>query len=263
MSLTDTSHPVSTWKTNGGSVLGTAFGPDGTVFASTGDGDYSPTSYSNSVVALDPKGLAMKDFFSPSKSEFTSTPVVFGFGSKTLVAAANKDGHIYLLDTASLGGADHKTPLAQSTVVGNVTTGDLATYEEGGARWILAPIAGSVNAATRFTSMNGNATNGAIAAFKVVDQGGKPTLQPGWVSRDMTVPQTPTIVNGVVFAVSGGDAQHPAVLYALDGASGKDLWNSGTTMTSYARAGISGGASQLYLGTNDSTIYAFGFELVK
>jgi outer membrane protein assembly factor BamB len=129
--------------------------------------------------------------------------------------------------------------------------GDLATWEAGGTRWILAPTGARAGG------------SGAIAAFKVVDQAGRPTLQSAWVSRDLIVPQTPTVVNGVVFAVSGGDAQHAAVLYALDGATGKELWNSGSTMTSFARTGISGGASQLYLGTNDGTIYAFGFPLVK
>jgi outer membrane protein assembly factor BamB len=77
------------------------------------------------------------------------------------------------------------------------------------------------------------------------------------------MPQTPTIVNGVVFAVSGGDAQHPAVVYALDGSTGKDIWNSGTTVTSYTRTGIAGGSSQMYLATHDSTVYTFGFPLVK
>ncbi len=254
---------VYNWKTNGGSVTGTAFGTDGTVYATTGDGDYSPASFSDSVVTLDRKMLAMKDYFTPAKSEFTTSPVVFSHNGKYLVAAANKDGHIYLLDSASLGGADHRTPLAQSTVVGNIGTGDLATWEAGGTRWILAPVAGAPNSATRFTGMNGSVTNGAIAAFKVVDAGGKPSLQAAWVSRDLLMPQTPTIVNGVVFAVSGGDAQHPAVLYALDGATGKDIWNSGSTMTSYTRTGISGGATQLYVGTHDSTVYAFGFPLVK
>lgn len=240
---------VNSWKTNGGSVVGTAFATDGTVYASTGDGDYSPASFSDSIVSLDRKSLKLKDFFTPAKSEFTTSPVIFAWKGKYLVAAANKDGHIYLLDSASLGGADHRTPLAQSTAA-NVSTGDLATWEEGGTRWILAPV-------------NISATRAAVAAFKVVDQGGKPSLQAAWTSRDMLVPQTPTIVNGVVFAVAGGDAQHPAVIYALDGATGKDLWNSGTTITSYARTAISGGSSQLYLGTYDSTVYAFGFLLVK
>jgi hypothetical protein len=258
-----TDKTVSSWKTNGGSVTGTAFGSDGTVYASTGDGEYGPASFSDSVVALDPKGLKMKDFFSPGKSDFTSAPVIFSAGGKEVLAVANKDGRIYLLDGASLGGADHRTPLAQSTPVGQVTTGALATWEQNGTRWILAPVSGGLNAATRFPGMNGAVSSGAIAAFKVVDQGGKPSLQPAWVSRDLTWPVTPTIVNGVIFAVSGGDAQRAAVIYALDGSTGKDLWNSATTITSYARSAISGGASQLYLGTADSTIYAFGFPLVK
>ena len=261
--LVGTDKSVQTWKTNGGSVLGTAFATDGTVYASTGDGEYSATSLSDSVVSLERRSLKMKDYFSPAKSEFTTSPMVFAFKDKYLVAAANKDGHIYLLDSASLGGGDHHTPLATSTVIGNIGSGDLATWEERGTRWILVPVAGTVNSATKFAAMNGAVTNGAVAAFKVVDQGGKPSLQPAWTSRDLTMPQTPMIINGVVFAVSGGDAQHAAVLYALDGATGKDLWNSGTTMTSYARTGVSGGSAQLYLGTHDSTVYTFGFPLVK
>jgi hypothetical protein len=261
MNLTDKT--VRTWKSNGGSVIGTAFSPDGTIFASTGDGEYGAANYSDSVVALDPKDLHMKDRFSPGKSEFTSAPVVFNQGGRDLVAAANKDGKIYLLDAKSLGGADHKTPLAVSTAVGNVITGDLSTFEAAGTRWILAPVAGGMNSATHFAAMNGTVTNGAVAAFKVVDQSGKPALEPAWVSRDLTNPLTSLIINGVVFATSGGNAQHPAVLYALDGSSGKELWNSGGTITSYSRAAVSGSASQMYLSAADSTIYTFGFELVK
>jgi outer membrane protein assembly factor BamB len=214
-------------------------------------------------VALEGKGLKLKDFFTPAKSAFTTGPVLFLYQGKEVLAVANKDGRIYLLDGASPGGADHRTPLAQSTPFGNVSTGALATWQEGGTRWILAPVAGSVNSAAGFSATNGNIANGAIAAFKVVDQAGRPSLQPAWVSRDLTFPLTPAIVNGVVFAVSGGDDRHPAVVYALDGSTGKDLWNSGATITSYARSGISGGSSQLYLGTYDSLIYAFGFPLVK
>jgi outer membrane protein assembly factor BamB len=240
---------VYNWKTNGGSVVGTAFGTDGTVYVSTGDGEYSPASFSDSIVSLDRKTLQMRDFFTPAKSAFTTSPVVFAYKGKYLVATANADGRVYLLDAASIGGEDHRTPLASSTVGGVVSTGDLATWEEGGTRWILAPVTGAINATVR--------------AFKVVDQGGKPTLQQVWVEGGFTMPQTPTIVNGVVFAASGGDAQHPAVVYALDGTTGKELWNSGATITSFARTGISGGSSQLYLGTYDSMVYAFGFPLIK
>jgi outer membrane protein assembly factor BamB len=219
------------WKTKGGSVIGTALGPDGTVYASTGDGE---------IVTLDRKTLAMKESFSVGSSPFTTSPVVFSHNGKYLVAAANKDGHIYILDGASL-----KTPLAKSDMVGDISTGELATWESNGARWLLAP------------------ANGKVTAYKVMDRNGKLSLESGWSSRDLLMPQTPTIVNGVVFALAGGDAQHPAVLYALDGGSGKELWNSGNTMTSYARTAPSGGSSQIYRTTHDSTVYAFGYELVK
>ena len=212
-------------------MAGIAFGTDGTVFASTSDGE---------IVSLDGKTLAMKDSFSPGNSPFTTSPVVFSHNGKYLVAAANKDGHIYILDSASL-----KTPLAKSDTVGNVTTGELATWEANGTRWILAP------------------ANGKVTAFRLVDQNGKLSLESGWSSRDLLMPQTPTIINGVVLALAGGDAQHPAVLYALDGTSGKELWNSGNTITSYSRTAPSGGSSQIYLSTHDSTVYTFGYELVK
>jgi len=114
----------------------------------------------------------------------------------------------------------------------------------------------------------------AIVAWKVADQNGALSLQPAWTSREMVSPLTPMILNGVAFAVSSGEfrtndtkvtaaqrAQRstPAVLYALDGTTGKELWSSGKTMTSFVHGGgLSGGASQLYLGTYDGTFYAFG-----
>ena len=52
----------------------------------------------------------------------------------------------------------------------------------------------------------------------------------------------------------------PAVLHAYDGVSGKALWNSGTSMTTFASPGSHWSAlSQVYVGTNDGTVYAFGF----
>ena len=46
----------------------------------------------------------------------------------------------------------------------------------------------------------------------------------------------------------------PAILYALDPATGKELWNSGKTITSFARAGLSASAGQVYLVTFDNTL---------
>src|SRR6185437_2045074 len=101
--------------TSGGGVAGNygpALGADGTIYAATADGDYSPAAFSDSVVALDKvtpetKNLQLKDWFTPGKSAFTSSPVVFpvkdGDKEKDLIAVANQDGHLYLMDSAALG----------------------------------------------------------------------------------------------------------------------------------------------------------------
>jgi outer membrane protein assembly factor BamB len=127
------------------------------------------------------------------------------------------------------------------------------------------------------TASGGAAPKGAILALKLVEANSQLTLQPGWASRNLVAPLTPTIINGVVFATSNGEfrtidsqmtaAQRAArsgraVIYALDGATGKELWNSGATITSFARgAALSVGVGQIYLTTYDGAIYAFGFPM--
>jgi hypothetical protein len=273
------------WESKGGGVAGTAgptFGTDGTVYAATGDGEYSASTYSDAVVSLEPKTLTLKDWFTPGKTPFTSSPVVFQYNGRDLIVVANADGRLYVLDSASLGGTDHRTPLHSSAPyskgMADFVPGALSTWQDAdGTRWVLAAAGGPVAADTTFPTTNGSVTNGSIVAFKVVDQNGTPTLQPGWVSRDMISPLPPAIVNGVVFALSSGEyrttdtamsaaqrAQRskPAVLYALDAATGKELWTSGTTITSFVHAvGPSAGDGQVYVVTYDGTVYAFGIPL--
>jgi len=260
-----TSKQVSEWHLSSGSIAGTAgpsFGPDGTVYASTTSGD---------LVALDPKKLIVKASYSTGGQEFSSAPIVFAYKDRNLVAAATKDGRIHLLD-AALG-----TALSVTAAYGNdFGASALSTFQAAdGARWVLAAGAGAPSAASGFQTANGAVTNGAIAAWRVEEQNGSPTLRPSWVSRDMISPLAPMTINGVVFAVSSGEyrsadakmtpAQRaqkssPAVLYALDIANGKSYWDSGKTITSFVHSGgLSGGASQLYLETYDQTIYAFGY----
>jgi len=207
---------------------------------------------------------------------------VFPFKGKDVIVAANVDGRLYVLDAASLGGADHHTPLSKtapySKGLADFTPGALSTWEDAaGTRWVLAASGGPIHAETTFAVTNGTVTNGSIVAFKMIDQDGTPVLQPGWVSRDMLSPLSPAIVNGVVFAVSSGEyrtadagvsaaqrAQRskPAVLYALDASTGKELWNSGNTITSFVHAvAPSAGDGQVYVVTYDGTLYAFGIPL--
>jgi outer membrane protein assembly factor BamB len=116
---------------------------------------------------------------------------------------------------------------------------------------------------------NGTVTAGTLVAFTVVDQNDAPTLQPQWTSRDLASPVTPVVVNGVVFALASGEAKgrgraSNAVLYALDAATGKELWTSGTTITSPVRGvGPSAGDSQVYVAASDGTLYVFGMPMER
>ena len=110
----DTKSVVS-WKTNGGRPLGSvAFTTSGTLIVAVGPGTVAVGGHANAVVALDPKTLAVKDWFSRSGVEFAAPPVLFQEAGKDIVAATTRDGRILLLDAGSLGGANHDTPLFAS-----------------------------------------------------------------------------------------------------------------------------------------------------
>ena len=273
-----TEKPVVSWDAKGASIAGSTaptFGTDGTIYVATGGGS-SPVA--NSIVSLESKTLNQKDTFSAG-TPFVSHPIVFQYKGKDVVVAANSDGRLYVLDSASLGGADHKTPLSKSTpaIGGTPENVGLATWQDpAGTRWIFATSSGAARADTKFAMNNGAVSKGAILAFTVVDENGAPSLSPQWISRDLVAPTTPAVVNGVVFALSSGlstdkgtPAQRakkssPAVLYALDGATGKELWTSGTTITSFASGvGPSAGDGQVYVVTYDGTLYTFGVPMER
>ncbi|HEV2666674.1 MAG TPA: hypothetical protein VG324_17280, partial [Blastocatellia bacterium] len=167
-----TSKQVMSWKANVSGVAGPAFGGDGTLYVSTGGGGESP----NSLVALDPKTLSVKGWYSAGANEFSSSPVIFEYKGKTLIAARARDGRIHLLDSANLGGPDHKTALhttPASAKAGATAPGALASWQDArGARWILAPAVGSQAADLGFGATNGPVTNGAVVAWKLVEQNG-------------------------------------------------------------------------------------------
>ena len=56
--------PVVSWKTNGGSPIGSvAFATNGTAIVAIGPGTVTAGGYANAIVALDPKTLALMDWF--------------------------------------------------------------------------------------------------------------------------------------------------------------------------------------------------------
>ena len=234
---------VKSWKSGASPVGEVALSTEGRLYVAIGDGTAGAGSYSDAIVALDPKTLAVDDWFTAPGAAFSTTPVIFTVGGREMVAAAAKDGRVFLLDAASLGGADHKSALATSAATTTSKTwapSELASWQDAAqTRWILEPAEG--------------ATSG-IVALKVIGT----SLQPGWTAN-IASPSAPIVVNGVVFAANSGSATAPAVLYALNGETGKELWTSGKTIKSFVKsAGLWAISGQVYVATNDAMIYAFG-----
>ena len=66
----------------------------------------------------------------------------------------------------------------------------------------------------------------------------------------------------LVFALDGGNASTHATLYALDAATGKQLFSSGDAIHTYSHlAGMSLGDGHVFFTTHDNTLYSFGIPL--
>jgi outer membrane protein assembly factor BamB len=269
VNLADQKSVVRTWRTEGGSPSGApAFGSDGTLYVAVSGGVTAAINgYANAIVALDPNDLTIRDWFTDPSTDFVTAPVVFKTGAREVVAAATRDGSIVLLDAMSLGGPAHATALHRSSATGRARSafvpGGLATWmDSSGTAWLLLP------------------AETTVSAVKVSAGNGPPTLEPGWTSRQMRAPIVPLIINGVAFVVSSGEfvpqvgatlaaadrarQSVPAVLYALDAATGRELWSSGKTITSFAHGpAVWPGIGQVHVATSDNTVYAFGFPLER
>lgn len=218
---------VSEWKTGDASVIGLAFATDGTVFVTTTKG----------IAALDQKTLKVKQ---QQDGPFATRPMVFKFKDKEYVAAGNTSGHVFMMDPVTL------SLLVNVSGNGAKIGSTLASWEDADSktRWVLA------------------SKNGSVVAFKAVEENGTVALQQSWATREMGF-TSQIVVNGVVFALFPGTASAPAMIFAYDGMTGKELWNSGKGISGYSTTGLSAGASKVYVGTQDGTLYAFGYLLPR
>ena len=134
--------------------------------------------------------------------------------------------------------------MSQSEAAGDLT-GGLSSWLDGETRWVLATAGGA---------------SGNVVAFKLEDQGGKPTLVKQWSSASMARPVPPVIANGVVFALENGGSH--ATLHALDGTTGTQLWSTGNQVTAAGnQTGLTIANGRVYFATVDGTVWAFGMPL--
>ncbi|WP_213804047.1 PQQ-binding-like beta-propeller repeat protein [Granulicella sp. dw_53] len=281
-------------------VAGPTIGADGTIYFESGDGAYDAKAgrLSTSVEAFTFSNdtLTLKDYYTPSNYEWLTkrdldmngTAVIFPYKDRELMVASGKEGRFILLDTKSMGGADHQTPVYRTPLITNTnanfqtegTWGSHASWlDKDGTRWVLAPTGSEVS--VKFPITNGKAPNGGVIAMKLEDKGGKLALEPAWQSRDMITAEPPVIANGVVFALAGGEftgqandtegglfsseqriqKSVPAKLFLLDAKTGKELYSSGEQITSFLhQAGLSVAGGRVIFGTFDGTIYCYGVK---
>lgn len=305
MDVNDPSRPVRSVQSSpsgGAGIWGRAGGAisniTGLIYAETGDGPYdiAEGKFSDTFLGVSPD-MKIADYYTPSNRAWISkkdldmgniSPVVFPFEDRELVAGGGKEGVLFLLDSKSLGGADHRTPLFRSPLYTNEDVdfagrgfwGALSTWQDRkGTRWLYAPAWGPPSHdAPAFPIAYGNTSGGSVMAFKVVSKDKKPVLEPVWISKNMSVPEPVVIANGVVFALSNGEnvrqvdsggrlytslerATTPsgnATLYALNAQTGKELFSSGKTIPSFSHfSGLAVAGGRVYVVTWDSTLYAF------
>jgi len=194
------------------------------------------------------------------------------------------------MDTESVGGDDHRTPVYRTPLICNEIVdfaeagiwGSLASWEEpNGTRWVLTPFWGPKHSKFSAPIEHGVVKKGAIAAFKVETVNGKVELVPAWISRDMDQAEPPLIANGVVFAYGSGEntaqafpdvgldfrmerrvpKSTRAVLYALDAQTGKELWSSGNQIATWNHwTGLGMANGRVYINTYDGVLYCFGIQ---
>jgi len=308
--FTSTARPNGAW-----SRAGLAWAHD-SFFVQTADGPWDPPKglWGQTLLRLAPKTLEVMDYFTPSILEMLNAndldygsggTLGFTYRNRPLVVSAGKDGTVYLLDAKSLGGPDHRTPLFaikagndELSYASMGVWGAPATYVNArNERWVYFPMWGPPSKEIAFDKTNGAALDGSIMAFQVVLEGDKPVLVPKWVSRNLAVPDSPVIANGVVYAISTGENtlqrhtdpryhaiyQRPGepplpktgtmtaeergqntthtILYALDAETGQELYSSKDDIDDWTHlSSITVADGSVYVTTRKTFVYAFGLK---
>ena len=224
---------VTSWTSTSGDFMGVGgpvIGTEGTIYVQT----------ASALTAVKPKILEPSGSYLAPMADVT--PVIASYKGNDILIAAAKNNHLVILDSKSLS-----TPLAE-TPAANEIWGALATWADTDeTRWVLATTPGP---------------KGSITAYRLDDNNGKPVLKQAWTSSELMHPTPPVIANGVVFALANGEGKTPATLYALDAATGKEMWSSGNQVTAAgAMTGLTIANGRVYFGTVDGTMWAFGTPL--
>lgn len=296
---------VGSWGPAGGGMWGRsgpAISKDKVMYTGTGDGRWDPENglYGNGIIGVKQnpktKSLELMDYYGPSNAEWLFkrdldmqvTPTIFDFKGREYMIDASKECRLYVMDTESIGGDDHRTPAYRTPLICNEIVdfaeagiwGSLTSWEDKGTRWVLTPFWGPKHSKFKAPIEYGEIKKGGIAAFKMesTKEGGV-TLAPAWLSRDLNQGEPPLIANGVLYAYGSGENTAQAfpdvgldfrmerripksthvILYALDARTGKELWSSDKQISTWNHwSGIAMANGSVYVNDYDGNLYRFG-----
>ncbi len=275
--LTSAEYPVASYTTHSVRPLalsGPVITSEGsavfvTGFEVHGQSGAAPDAHAGSVISL-AKDMKVEDWYTPERrmARYEGvSPAMINYKDKEFVVAPGEDGTLALLDAASLGGADHHTPVFQTPPISKPGErhgwdGFASWQDKSGTTWVFASISAGVSFHDSATRLNGPTPHGAIVAFRVEDASGRPALNPVWASQDMINPAPPRVANGVVIALSGGSTTTHARLYALNAATGAELYSSKDQIPTYTRlSGVSIGDGHAFFTDHENVLYSFGIGM--
>jgi outer membrane protein assembly factor BamB len=161
----------------------------------------------------------------------------FKWKSKDLIAETSNDGQPVLSSAK-----DHSHVTLEP-----VRPGGLATWQDAaGTRWI------------------DTTSSACIKAFQVAGSEDQPATQVFWTSRQFIAAGPPVIANNALYFLSATEKGNLLTLHALDALNGRELYNSGSAITSRASSkNLALANGHICLSAADGTLYCFGlpFEM--
>jgi len=217
------------------------------IFLSTGTRQQDSQQFSQAIVVLDASTLALKSYWplpedeAIGDSDFDTTPILFSDAKGTpLVAAVNKNGYIYVFNRNDVhGGVVWKKlidiagmcPICELSSVSSNTFGQGTLYVAAGD-----------------TKIGDKTYRGSVRAMDPTTG----TFLWSHGSIDGPVMGALAYTNGLIVDGAGTDVE------VLDATTGARLYSYNTKYQIYAAPIVSHG--QIFVGSTDGTMYAFGFS---
>jgi hypothetical protein len=238
-------------------------------------------------------GPSNADWLWKRDMDINVSPMSFDYKGRRFVAGTSKECRVWLLDRDEFGGEDHRTPLYRTPLICNDMAhfaglgvwGAMAFWEdEQGNAGIAVPFYGPVSRQFHAPLERGRPERGGVATFRLERRrqvaigacvaferyrAGRRGDRSQWRAlhlrqwrrrasypEDRAWDEPPPTTGSTGLRIA--DSTH-ATLYAMNAATGEELWTSGNQIASWNHfSGISAANGRVYIPTFDGYLYCFG-----